>query len=354
MRKPAILVALALICVVGATPADAAPRRSFYGIQDWSAPSQQDFKRLRKARVGTLRTNLTWSEVEPVRGMRNWAPFDLLMRRAARARITVAPTLIGSPSFAARRPQYPPVRRKKGYSAWLRFVRDAVNRYGRGGRFWKQNRGLPRRPVKAWMVWNEPNFPVYWFNKPRPREYVRFLRKTRRRIKKADRRAKIVLAGLPETKNGMPMRRFLRRVYRVRWARKQFDVVAIHPYARNHRGVVGAVRRARRVMRRSRDRRTPIWVTEVGWATGGKVSRPTRKFKTSRRGQAKRLRKTFRRVTRLRRKLRVGMIVWFSLRDRAPAPGEPNWWAIHTGLFTRDGDPKPAWRAFRRFTRRAR
>jgi len=42
------------------------------------------------------------------------------------------------------------------------------------------------------------------------------------------------------------------------------------------------------------------------------------------------------------------MVVWFSWRDRAPEPGEDNWWAINTGLFDRAGNPKPAWQAFAR------
>jgi len=354
MRKAPILAVLALVCLAGAAQSQAAPKRAFYGIQDWAVPSGDDFDRLREARVGILRINLTWSSVEPTPGARNWAGYDAVMRDAAAAGMTVVPTLIGSPAFAAREPQYPPVRSKEGYAAWRAFVRDAVDRYGRGGSFWSENGDLRPRPIRAWMVWNEPNYPAYWFNRPSARAYVRFLRATRRQIKKADRRAKIVLAGLPETKNGVPMKRYLRQVYRVRRARKLFDVVAVHPYARDHRGVIGAVRRARKIMRRGRDRKKPIWVTEVGWATGGDVSRGTRAFKTSRKGQAKRLRVTLKRVAKVRRRLRVGMVVWFSLRDRAPIEGEPNWWAIYTGLFDRDGAPKPAWRVFRSFTRKTR
>ena len=264
------------------------------------------------------------------------------MRNAARARLRLLPTLLGSPRHWASRFQYPP-RGGAGQRAFARFARDAVRRYGRRGSFWRSNPGVPYRPVTHWQVWNEPNFRGYWNNRPSARQYAKFLRRSRKAIKQGDRRAKIVLAGLPETRLGIPLSRYLPALYRIKGARRLFDVVAVHPYARGAKGTLALVRRARRLMRRRGDGRKPIWLTEVGWATGGDVSRPTRKFKTSLKGQAARLRSTFTKGARLKRRLGIGLMVWFSWRDRAPGPGESNWWAIHTGLFTREGNAKPSW-----------
>ena len=100
------------------------------------------------------------------------------------------------------------------------------------------------------------------------------------------------------------MTRFLRGLYRIRGLKKYFDVVAIHPYARDQRGVLGVVIRARRIMNRGRDRRTPIWVTEVGWGTSGNGRRA---FRTNPRGQARRLTNTYRTMLRYRRRYRIGM-----------------------------------------------
>jgi hypothetical protein len=178
---------------------------------------------------------------------------------------------------------------------------------------------------------------------------VRFLKLSRRAVKKGDRRAKIVLAGLPETRLGVPGHLFLPKLYRAH-ARRLFDVISLHAYARNQRGVLKAVRSVRSIMRRNGDRRKQLWITELGWATGGKVSKGTRKFKTSRRGQATRLRRTLAAVLRARRRYRIGMFLWFSWRDRRPQRGERNWWAINTGLFDRVGAAKPAWKAYVKFT----
>jgi hypothetical protein len=317
-------------------------------VQAWDTPSEAEFARLGAARIGLFRTNILWSVVEYQRGARHWAPYDALVFNAAAARMRVVPVLLGSPRFAARKFQYPP-RSARNKKRWARFVTEAVRRYGRRGVFWRHNPTVPYRPITAWQVWNEPNFRGYWNGRPSARGYVRFLKLTRRAIKKGDRKAKIVLAGLPETRLGTPGRRFLPKLYRA-GARRYFDVISLHAYARNHRGVLKSVKRLRSIMRRYRDRRKSLWITELGWATGGKVSKGTRKFKTSRKGQAKRLSQTLKAVLRNRRRYKIGMFIWFSWRDRRPLGGERNWWAINTGLFTRAGVAKPSWKSYVKLT----
>jgi hypothetical protein len=88
----------------------------------------------------------------------------------------------------------------------------------------------------------------------------------------------------------------------------------------------------------------------MGWATGGRTSRRTAAYTTTPAGQASRLTKTFRALIRARKRLRVGMMVWFSWRDRLPLAGERDWWGLHTGLFDVAGNAKPAWPALVRVT----
>jgi len=54
--------------------------------------------------------------------------------------------------------------------------------------------------------------------------------------------------------------------------------------------VLDKLNQVRALMDRRADRKTPIWVTEIGWATGG----PRSPFSTTRRGQAERIDRTFR------------------------------------------------------------
>ena len=343
-----VVVAIALTFAAPAASANARAPLSFFGLASWGPPSAAQFARMGHARVGIYRTTMLWSVVESRRGHLDWSYYDDMVLRSGQARMRLLPTLVGSPGFAARRETYPP-RRAGPMRHWLAFVRRAVNRYGRGGRLWREHPRVRYRPVRAWQVWNEPNFPSWWHGDPNARQYTRFLARTRRAIKRADRRAKVVLAGLPETRTGVPMRRFLPRLYRA-GAKRLFDAVAVHAYAATHRGVLRIVRRARSIMRRYGDGRKPLWVTEVGWASAGPVSRNTRAYRTTRAGQARRAGATLRALARARRRLGIGLVVWFSLQDRRPVGDERDWWGLHTGLFDVYGNPKPSWFAFVRAT----
>jgi hypothetical protein len=338
-----VVCAVTLFGVSLTSTASARAPAAFFGVQAWKDPVTTDFERMRAAHVGTFRSSLLWSVVEFKRGARNWGPYDQVFADAARARIRLLPVILSSPTFAAKRYQYPP-RSRAALRAYAAFVRDAVKRYGRNGSFWRAQRGLPYKPVVAWQIWNEPNYPAYWFRKPSAKQYVRLLKLSRKAIRRADRRGKVVLAGIANTRHGVSYTRYINALYRSH-AKRYFDVMAVHPYAASPGGVLGVIKRTRAIMRRYRDRAS-IWVTEIGWATGGRVSRGTRKFKTSRRGQARRLSRSYRLLLRGRRHYGIGMGVWFAWRDRSPDAGERNWWAINTGLFTGAGQPKPAWRAY--------
>ena len=75
-----------------------------------------------------------------------------------------------------------------------------------------------------------------------------------------------------------------------------FDAVAVHPYAENAAGVEGELSRIRSVMRSNGDARTPVWISELGWATGG--GNPYFSHTPAR--QAARLKSAFRFVARNR------------------------------------------------------
>jgi polysaccharide biosynthesis protein PslG len=352
MRRVSLALILALAGLALAAPSASAVSRSFFGVAEWGAPSSKSFKRLGRAKIGYVRTDLCWGCIEQRRGGRDWTYFDAVARHSANSRVSVLPTVLSSPRFVSSVPGYPPMS-ASARAAFAAFLRDAVRRYGPGGSFWRANPGLRQRPIRQWQIWAEPNFRAYWNGRPNAAEYVSLLRLAHGVIKGIDPRARIVTGGLPETRLGIPMRRFLRQLYQA-GGRPYFDVLAIHPYARNYRGVLGAIVRARRIMRRYGDRRKRIRVSEIGWATAGSVSGRTRQFKTSLRGQAKKLRGTYRALIRRRKRYRIDGVYWFSLHDRRRRGGERNWWGINTGLIRASGRAKPAWRTLTRISRRAR
>jgi hypothetical protein len=223
-----------------------------------------------------------------------------------------------------------------------RFAATLVRRYGPRGRFWSAHPELPKVPIRAWQVWNEPSLPAYWPSGPDPAQYTQLLSRVARSIRHLDPGADVVTAGIPNSRLGIPFDDFVRGMYRA-GGRGSFDTLAIHPYARDAAGVVEAVTSARRLMDENGDRRSHIWVTELGWADSG----PPSSFTVGAAGQARRIESALKALVALRSQERLNGVVYFGWRDGAPyAPTFKDFWGLHTGLLTLRGRPKPALRAF--------
>ncbi len=349
-NRRVLTAALAVLCLGLPASADAKVSRVFFGAEadPVTAPmAAADFQRMRSAKLGTLRVDFLWSKVEPTSGApRDWSYYDQLVSRAARARVSIMAVLVGSPSFAADSEAYVPAT-AAGRAAFSRFVRDVVKRYGHGGRYWRLHKKLPRRPLSTYQIWNEPNYPPHWADgPPDAAAYGAFLKQQASVIRHYDRRATIGLGGLlASSTRGEAGYRYLAKLYRIPGIKRAFDAVAVHPYAENAAGVEGELTRIRSVMRSHGDARTPVWISELGWATGG--GNPF--FSTTPAGQAARLKSAFRFVARNRARYRVSRLVWFSWRDRVGPVSRG--WEFYCGLFDTSGNPKPAWTTFRKFTR---
>jgi len=340
MRRFVIAI-VALACLSLAPHASAAPR-SFYGVIASTDPDSSEIARMGTGKVGTLRTNFVWGAVQPSAGSGyDWSHYDAIIGPAAQQGIKVLPTVYSSPSWAAAKPNYPPS--KAHMNDFRAFVQAAAARYGANGTFWSENPSIPKLPVTDWQLWNEVNSPSFWYRKPNVKQYVGLLRVFHDGIKAGDASAHVVLAGLfrtPRIKHGIDLDRFLSGIYR-RKAKGLFDAVAVHPYATTPRDALNAVKEARRIMNQFKDRRTPIWITEIGWATGGNPTPLT----VSPQRQASYLTQAYGMLAANKGRLRIAGVIWYSWRD---VPG--GIWFFHTGLFTSDFDAKPSWRAFTALT----
>lgn len=358
----AVVAGLALMAfwVPGANAA--AKPNPFYGIQAWTIPDGRAFGAMQKARLGTYRMFFFWSEIEANPGERNWGHLDKAVAAAARKQVSVLPVLHGTPSFRAAygSSEHGAVpTNNAGRQAFAAFARDAAARYGPGGDFWRANPSLPRvAAVRRWQLWNEPNGSTLACAattrkkcppKGSPSAYGKLIKAAAAGIRSRDRGAKISLAGMAETVRGTPITTYLTNLYKIRNIKTSFDAVSLHPYAVDHRGVEGALKRARAVMNKKGDKRTPLWLTEVGWGT----DKSSRYFSAGKKGQATRLKNTYSLVNRTRRRYNVAMVVWFSLQHTyEPANlGPRNRWQFHTGLFDLNGRANPSWKAIVRFSK---
>ena len=178
---------------------------------------------------------------------------------------------------------------------------------------------------------------------------------TRSAIKAADRQAEVVLAGLSDGGRGpndVGAIKYLKRLYRIRGAKRAFDATAIHPYARNVGGMRDVIAAFREVMKKHGDRRTPMWVTEIGWG-----SAPPNGFGTTKgvRGQRRIVEKSMRMLLQKRGAWRLQRVYWFYWRDPPKSVTDlPCRICYSAGLLRPNREPKPAYRTFKRIASRAR
>jgi len=356
-----LLVAL-LVLAVSVPTASARVPRGFFGVtldrglgEASSATQRKELARMARSGVESMRTVFFWSRVQPIRnGPIGFAATDRIVEQAALRRIQLTPIVIYAPEWARGAPKgfaSPPARS----ADYARYVGALVDRYGRHGRFWKERPDLPRRPVRSWQIWNEPHLSYQWDvgepdneNLLWAKRYVALLRASHRAIKRRDRGAKVVLAGLTgESWKELP------KIYRA-GGRRYFDIAALHPYTRVPKGAVEIAKRARRSMRAAGDRRKPIWLTEASWpAARGRIrlTADEQRLVTDDAGMARRVTSVYRLMASQRRRLRVQKVFWYTWASEYKDDGLFDFGGL--GVF-RDGryTPKPALRAFVRSARR--
>jgi hypothetical protein len=336
------LAALIFACVALAGPvgASAAVPERFYGISAFQGPSQAEFDRMSGAGIRAFRLPIEWRAVQPQEhGPFTFAGFDALVGGAARAGLEVVPLLYGSPTYLNPRLDEAPIKTTAQQQQYASFVTAVVRRYGAAGSFWAENPAIPAVPVRWWIPWNEPNLKSWWYPRPQPRRYVRLLRLTRDAARAADPAARIATAGIyrqPADGAGFSMVRYLKELYRVKGFKAAADAVSIHIFAPKPASVLDTAESAREIMNAARDRRTPLWINELAWATAGTSGF----FRTSEGGQARRLGRTYRLLLQNRRRLRLDRVFWLAFRDVGGGSGS---WIDYTGLNDSAGNPKPAW-----------
>ena len=349
----AVLAALSSGSNGGGEPA-AGPSPAFLGLVAEDAfgnPGtyrERNLDRLRSTGAGLVRQTFDWARIESAPGRYHLAFYDRYVAALARRHLQLLPILFGTPPFRssapadARHGTYPPSRpADMGHFGAL-----LARRYGPSGSFWREHRGLPRLPVRTWQVWNEPNLPVYWPSGPDAADYVALLRATGRGIRRVDPGAEIVTAGLPNSRLGVPLRDYVGAMYAAGGA-GAFDALAVNPYGLDAHGVLDTVRAVRAVASENGDN-PAVWVTELGWATGG----PPSDFKVSETRQAELLEETVLALARRRDGLRIRGVVYFNWRDSTPYAGGQDFFGLHTGLLRLDGQGKPALSSYKKVAKR--
>jgi hypothetical protein len=211
--------------------------------------------------VESVRVAFSWAMAQPTEG----GPFDFsqtdtIVSDAARDGLTVLPVVIYTPSWDARPNPSGTIAIPRDDAPYAAYLSALVKRYGPSGTYWADHPTLPKRPIREWQIWNEPNFTFYWPTRPFAPSYVALVKAAHTAIKQVDPGAKVVLAGMPNDAWD-----YLQKIYNVPHAGRYFEVVAAHPYTVIPSNVILFLQKMRAVMQRNGDARTPIVITEMGW-----------------------------------------------------------------------------------------
>lgn len=348
-----------------ASAAQALPA-GFWGVVPQSHLSSEQFQRLGRGGAESMRIPVGWGSVQPTKGGEfNWSGFDNLVEEAAKAGIKVLPFLSGAPEWAVPSKRVPgaggletsarlPVS-GAARTGWVKFLTAAVARYGPTGSFWSEHPGVPKRAIRHWQIWNEPNF-KYFIAKPNPGEYGKLVKLSYTALRAADPGSQVILAGLFARPKGARTASgkhkslnwyasdFISQMYkRTPGLKKRFNGVALHPYSIRARELPSVTEEFRKVLAANGDAGKGLWMTELGWSSS--KATPGNQFAKGPSGQARELRTAFTILRNKQVKWKVKSVYWFSVDD---APGACNF-CDGSGLFAEGFVPKASWFSFVRF-----
>jgi hypothetical protein len=389
-RALVLIVSLALFATLFVQAAPAS-KRLIVGIYDEAETlgrPERAFPMLQRLRAKAVRANLYWggpggvAQRRPRRGTNpndrayNWFKYDRMVREAAKRKIRVVFAIVGTPRWANRGKSFN--RAPLNMRHLRNFAQAAATRYS--GSFRPVDTRIPNRrqqqaalpAVRHWLAWNEPNNPLFLFPqfirtrkgvflKQAAKNYAKICNSIVAGIHRAARlRGEKIACGVtaPRGNNNPRSRRqsispisFVRQMKR--FGARGFDAYAHHPYyghptetptskpklVKGPRVVGGPVvlgniddltREVTRLWGRKR-----IWLTEYGYQT-----KPDRAFAVSYAKQSRYLRQAY---SIARTNPRIDMMLWFLLRDQPRTRSFDGW---QSGLLTRSGKRKPAFRAF--------
>jgi Glycosyl hydrolase catalytic core len=334
------------------------------------------FPLLKSAKTQTIRVNLWWGgtpvavakrkprdPTDPDDPAYDWEPYDRAIRYSRAAEMGVLFSIVGTPPWANAGKGWNVAPTKIG--DLFDFAKAAATRYN--GRF-KLRNGIVLSKVHRWLVWNEPNNPV--FLKPQfvrtggrwvmrsPKDYARMCNAVVRAIKSVPSSGKVACGGTGPRGNNIPgrLRASVSPIAFLRGMRSAgatgFDAYAHHPYygARSEtpftpppRGKRGQPTTAvtlgnfgvlvKELTRLYGNKR--IWITEYGYQTLPQ----DRLFGVTYAQQAEYLRQAYR-FARLHK--RIDLFLWFLMRDDS----NPNGW--QSGFVTSTNKRKPSFSAYAR------
>jgi hypothetical protein len=288
----------------------------FFGISPDRSPLEaEDFALLDDFNAVWIRTTLHWDGVERKEGTWDFSHWDAYVDKAVGAgkKIVFILGFDNSWLYNDHREHRDFTEREIAY--FLQYVEKVVDRY--------------RGRVAAFEIWNEPNF-VFW--KGSDKHFFALSAAAAKKIREIDPEVTILAGSLFRVGEG-----FVRGMFKS-GAMENTDGISLHPYSSDALYTVKQIDKLRRLLAEY-NYTGQIWVTEVGYATGGiyfstvnDVSYPEYIVKTLSGLAARGIRN----------------LIWYELMDNYTPDTIPNHWnpSYHFGLIYPDGTLKNGAAAF--------
>ncbi len=211
---------------------------------------RKDMEVMKKVGVKFLRFGMGWDHIETAKGKFNWSFWDKFVKIAVdEYGMTLIPYFCYTPRWNSTGDtsnywNHPP----KDYKEFGRFVYKAVSRY--------------KNKIKSWEIWNEADIPDFWTGTVG--QYARLLKIGSNAVRKADRNAIVVLAGLAWNTN------FTYQLFRDYHVSPYVNVVNIHSYNETWSGLplerlYNHIQRIADIVKQYGDHQS-IWCAEVGYS----------------------------------------------------------------------------------------
>jgi len=315
------------------------------------------YTHMKRGGASWVRFGIHWGYIERTKGAYTWYSTDRFFAAAACSGLVALPMFIGSPPWASGKSSILAPPQPAHLPEFKAIIRTVIARYGVGGSYWTEQHNcadgttpVPASPSSTWQVWNEPNqMPWYIGQTAKAQGYGRLLTAADDAINTSvNPTAKTVTGGL--TVNGGTT--FLKALYNaVPDLNSHVDIFDIHAYAHTPQDSLDLLRTFRQIANGHGASGKPIWVSEVAWSSclQNGFSYPARcssqSYAKDEAGQRTYLTNLYNLLIANAPALRLQRVAWYSWRDPSLSRATCQF-CYGSGLFHRDGSPKPAWGAY--------
>ncbi|MCL1955333.1 MAG: beta-galactosidase [Brevinematales bacterium] len=212
--------------------------------------TQEEFDHLNYMGVSWVLHTFYWGRIEPQQNNWNFESYDVVVNNAGKAGIKVLGVLAYDNRWIhpdQKGHDYIPPERMPDF---LNYVRKTVE-YFKGR-------------VGAWCIWNEPNSSRFWNGTVD--EYAELIRQAADAIKETDSDVIVLGGAFNRNVTGLP-KKMINRLFES-GAMENVDAVAFHPYEISANRSLKLYKQFEEIVNQY-GYKDKIWITEVGYPTGG-------------------------------------------------------------------------------------